>query len=279
MKRFLFFLFLPFACAAQGVKLAQYDVFLKKQRIEMEPLTLLSSPSKLTLTFSSLAPDLFVELKGAGWGATTVDEGNELLFLFANDSSVTVTSTGLQTFEPGVPQSTYKHRYRITEAALQALARNELVGLRKFSFKESSEVRIPKEYASKLQKASALFLKELKNETKVKFLQQINAKDVAGHIGDSVQFCSKTYNYRYNAASNNGVAVLELQADFSEPIVNVIIGPEDRLKFGDAPEKNFLNQDVCVTGVLELRDDTPSVVVRNKEQLKLKSSTSETTTR
>ena len=51
MKRVLFFLFLPFACAAQGVKLAQYDAFLKKQRIEMEPVTLLSSSTKLTLTF------------------------------------------------------------------------------------------------------------------------------------------------------------------------------------------------------------------------------------
>ena len=224
-------------------------------------------------------PDLFVDVKGAGWGATTIDEGDKLVFLFANDSSVAVTSTGLQTFEPGIPQSTYKHRYRITEAALQALARNGLVGLRKFSFKESSEVRIPKESAARLQKPSALFLAELKKPGKMKPLQQINAKDVAGHIGDSVQFCSRTYNSRYNATSGNGPAVLELQADFSEPIVNVIILPEDRAKFGDAPETFFLNKDVCVSGVLELRDDTPSVIVRSKEQLRIKSSTPETNTR
>ena len=243
LKRVVFFLLLPFACAAQSVKLAQYDAFIKRQRIEMEPVALLSSSTdKLTLAFLSLAPDLFVELKGAGWGATTVDEGDELLFLFANDSSVTAASTGLQTFEPGIPQSTYRHRYRITQAALQALARNPVTGLRKFSFKESSSVRIPKEFAARLQKTSALFLTELKNESTVKSLRQISAKDVALHIGDSVQFCSRTYNSRYNAALNNGLLVLELQADFSEPIVNVIIRPEDRLKFGNAPEMLFFEQ-------------------------------------
>ena len=279
MKRFLFFLFLPFACPAQGVKLAQYDVFIKKQRIEMEPVTLLSSPDKLTVTFLSLAPELFVELKGAGWGATTIDEGDELLFLFANDSAVSATSTGLQTFEPGIPQSTYRHRYRISPAALQALARNPVTGLRKFSFKESSSVRIPKEQAARLQKSGALFLAELKNEKKSGSLRQISAKDVALHIGDSVQFCSRTYNSRPAVHANGAATVLELQADFSEPIVNVIIPPEDRVKFGDVPETFFLNKDVCVSGVLELRDDTPSVVVRSKEQLKLKSPIAETTAR
>jgi hypothetical protein len=162
MKRLAIFLFLPLACTAQGVRLAQYDVFLKKQRIELDPVTLLSTSSaKLTVTFSSVAPALFVQLRGAGWGATTIDEGDGFVFHFTDDSAV-VKSTGLQTFEPGIPQSTYKHQYQITEEGVQALARNEVTSLRKYSFKESSDVRIPKELGAKLQKSAALFLVELR---------------------------------------------------------------------------------------------------------------------
>jgi hypothetical protein len=70
-----------------------------------------------------------------------------------------------------------------------------------------------------------------------------------------------------------------MQANFSEPIVNVIILQQDRLNFGDAPEKDFLNKDVCVTGVLVLRNDTPTLIVHNKGQLKMKDAAATETTR
>ena len=135
MKWLLFLLCLPCTCLAQGVKLASYDVFVKKHRIEMEPVSLLQMPAaKLPVTFSAVAADLFVQFTGAGWGAITVDDGNDLVFQFANDSTVTVKADGLQTFEPGIPQSTYKHRYRILQADVAMLARNEITGLSKYSF-------------------------------------------------------------------------------------------------------------------------------------------------
>lgn len=271
MKWVVLFLFLPFACAAQGLKLNQYDVFLKQQRIELEPVTLLSSSStKLSVTFSSIASNFFVQVSGAGWGAVTVDEGDELRFLLSNDSTVTAKSIGLQTFEPGIPQSTYKHVYRTTDAALQALARYEVVSLRKASFKESSELRIPREAASKLQKPAALLLTEHKKASSTMRLKQINGREVAEHIGDSVQFCSKVYNTRYNATADGGQTTLQLQSGYSDPIVDVVIMPEDRSKFDNAPDAAFLNKEVCVNGVLVLRNDTPTLLIKNKGQLKLK---------
>ena len=270
MKWLLFLWLLPFAGASQGVRLARYDVFVKKQRVEMEPVLLLSSgESKLTVTFSAVGADLFVQFNGAGWGAVTIDDGNELLFRFANDSAVTVTADGLQTFEPGIPQSTYRHRYRIAQEGVEALSRNELANLRKYSFKEAADLRLPKDAGAKLQKQSASFLKELSKVATIIPLKRISAKAVLEHIGDSVQFCSKVYNVRSALVSEEKGTVLSLQAAYNEPVVNVLIREEDLVKFGANAEEIFAEKEVCISGVLVLQDNVPTITVRQKEQLKM----------
>lgn len=267
MKWVLILVFLPFCAAAQGVKLARYDAFLKKHRIEMEPVALLSSSNAtLSVTFSSVASDLFIQLKGSGWGATTIDDGEELVFRFTNDSTVAVKSVALQTFEPGVPQSTYKHQYRIASAGLLALSRFELAGIRKYSFKEASDIAVPKESSTKLQKSAFAFLVELSKAATVKTVLKIEAKDVYSHIGDSVSFCSKVYRSR-SASAENRFMVLETQQDFSSPIVHLLIAEEDRSRFGDDLDKALLNKDVCVSGTVALRNNVPSIIVRKKEQI------------
>lgn len=270
MKRLVVVFFFPLFCCAQGVKLVRYDAFVKKQRVEMEPVSLLSTPAaKISVTFSAVGADLFVLFSGAGWGAVTVDEGNELLFRFANDSTVSLTADGLQTFEPGVPQSTYRHRYRIRPEGVEALARNELASLRKYSFKEAADLRLPKEAGSKLQKQSAAFLAELKKASSLVPLKRIAAKDVLAHVGDSVQFCSKVYNVRSTSATEEKVTVLNLQANYSEPIVNLLIPDEDVAKFGASGEAAFANKEVCVSGLLLMQNNVPTIILHRKEQLKL----------
>lgn len=271
MKWVVIFLLVPFVCAAQGVKLSRYDNFIKKHRIEMEPTTLLaSSDAKLTVTFFSVAADLFLQLKGAGWGATTVDDGNELVFRFANDSSVTVTADGLQTFEPGIPLSTYKHRYRISAQAVQALARQDLNALRKFSFKEATDMRVPRETAVRLQKAASLFLAELNKAAATKPLMPIWVNDVYDHNGDSVQFCSKVYRVA-QSKTDSRFTELHLQSNFSQPVVKLLITAGALPT--ESPEAAFLDKEICVSGVVNLRDNVPTVVVWEKKQLRIKMET------
>src|SRR6476661_331598 len=86
----LLFLF-PLSLFSQEVKTNEYDRFLKKQRIEMQalPVTGLPAKTKLSLSLSALGSSLFLNLNGSGWGASTIDAGNELILLFSNDSTVT----------------------------------------------------------------------------------------------------------------------------------------------------------------------------------------------
>ncbi|MDQ6609398.1 MAG: energy transducer TonB [Bacteroidota bacterium] len=267
----LLFVF-PLFCFSQNVRVNVYDKFIKKQRIELEPVTIpLPGHGKLNISFTSIASTLYVQLSGSGWGASTIDEGNDLVFLFSNDSTVTAKSTGLQSFEPGKLQSTYSHQYLITKNGVEALSHFDLIGLRKYSFKDFTDISIPRINIPKIQKLSSLFLDELKKGNVSKSVSLINLKDIAGHVGDSVQFCTKIYNARYFETSINKPTVLDLQTDFADPLVNVVILDADRKNFNNVPEKLYIDKEVCISGLVALRNNTPYILLHDKAQIKLRS--------
>ncbi len=268
----LLFLF-PFTLLSQEVKTNEYDRFLKKQRIEMQPLPVAGLPpkTKLSISLSALGSSLYMNLNGSGWGASTIDAGNELILLFSNDSTVTLHATGLQSFEPGLVQNTYDHRYALNAAALSALSRLELAGIRKYSFNSFSDLAIPKENSEKVKKASEMLMTEWQKNNLAQTVLPINLGDIRGHIGDSVTFCSHVYQTRYFRGSENGPTLLNLQAHFSDPAVNVLILEPDRPRFNNVPEKRYVDKDVCISGLVEMKDNTPTLIIHSKEQIRLTS--------
>lgn len=268
---FLFYLFCTGA-AAQGVKTNEYDQFLKKQRIEWTPLVLsgVGGQTRLSLSLSAEGTALFLTLDGAGWGAGTVDAGNELILLFANDSTATLKATSLQSFEPGLLQNSYHHKYAIPADGLRALEQYELTGMRKYSFASFSDLKIPKENRVPLKEMALGFAAELQQQKPVKTLQSISLKEIRNHIGDSVRFCTKVYNTRHFQSSSGGPTLLDVQADFSDPLANVVILENDRSQFNNVPELRYRQKEVCIAGRVEMLNSIPTVVLRKKEQIVLK---------
>lgn len=269
----LLVLLVPFFGLTQGVKANLFDKFLKKQRVEMEPVVIsgLSGNNRLSLAFSAVASTLYLNLSGAGWGASTVDKDNELVLLLANDSALHLKATSLQSFEPGLMQNVYRHQYYLTFHDLDLLSRIDLVGLRKYSFDAYSDLSLTKENYAGIKKMSELFLQELKKAKIDDAVKQIDIREIRNYIGDSVAFCSKVFRTRYFQGSEGGPTLLDVQADFADPFVNVVILEKDRSTFSNAPEKIFLNKDVCISGVVRLRNNLPYLEIRRKDQIRLTS--------
>ncbi|MDQ3277067.1 MAG: hypothetical protein M3Q06_01995, partial [Bacteroidota bacterium] len=274
---FVLTLCLPFIGFSQGVKTNQFDKFLKKQRIEIEPVPITGLPEKdkLSFDFTAIAADLFLNLSGTGWGATTVDKENALVLLFSNDSSLSLKAAALQSFEPGLAESAYRHRYNLTLQQLSALSRFDLIGLRKYSFDTYNELSLPAQNRDAIKRASALFLSELKKANITSSVREISVKDIRNYIGDSVSFCSQVFRTRFFKESEEGPTLLDVQANFSDPFVNVVILEKDRSKFNNAPEDVFLNKNVCISGVVGLRNNIPYLVVQNKDQIRMNSQLAE----
>lgn len=260
--------FLPVVCFAQKVRVNEYDKFVKQTRIELEPFTILSSEkSNVSLAFNSLGNGMYVQFSGFGWGASTVDAGHEIIFLFSNDSTATARSTGLQSYDVMSTRNNYKHKYAVLLSTLEALSKYELVGIRKYSFNDYSDMKVPKDCAAKIKKSTMLFVEELKKSNVIRTLKQINVKDIAKHIGDSVIFSAKIFNTRYFEASENAPTLLDINNSYGLPLVNIVIWRQDRKNFTDAPEILYNNREVRISGVVQLYNNLPQIVISKKQQV------------
>ncbi len=263
----------PLLGLSQKISESGYDKFLKKHRVATEALPVegLTGNNRLALAFSAIGENLFLTISGTGWGTATIDKADELRLRFSNDSVITLASTSLQGFEPGAAGNAYRHQYALAPAQLEAFAKASLAGLRKQSFSAFSDLSLPPQNATRLAALGALFLSEIKRAGLYRPFRQITLRQIPGHIGDSVQFCGKVYKTRYFQESAGGPTLLDVQADFSDPFVNVVILQKDRDQFGGAPEKKYIGREVCISGVLSLRNNLPYLELRHRGQLTVKS--------
>jgi TonB family protein len=131
--------------------------------MESFPVNLKSAPGiKMDVSLRSSGTSFFVELRGSGIGANTVDIDDQVIFLLENDSTVTVKSRTAQTYDYSKSTNTYKHEYWISLKDLEYLSKHNLQALRKYSSNKFDDIYLGEENADKVKALSALFINELK---------------------------------------------------------------------------------------------------------------------
>lgn len=257
---------------AQKVKVNEYDRFTKQRRIELDPIRIYSADkSAVNLSYNSFGSNLFLQVNGVGWGASAIDEGQKLIFLFSNDSTVTVSSTAVQTAEVNASyQLAYNHSYYARMSDVRLLSEYDVVGIRKYGLGDHADIKLSKETSQKIKSLSRLFLSELKSANIFGTIQDIDIRDIARHIGDSVRFCTKVYNTRYFESVANRPTVLDVNNSYANQ-TNVVIWEQDRKNFPSAPEMLYKDKEVCITGVVQSLNNMPQIVIRNRDQITLKS--------
>lgn len=264
--------FLPLLGLCQKLKINEYDKFIKQRRVEVEPVLLLSAgKANVSMSFAATGSSLYFLLSGTGWGASAIDSGNEVIFLLSNDSTVALKSTGLQTCEITASGSSYKHKYFISADDLKLLSQYDLVGLRKYSFRDYNDLIVAKPQADKIKKLSALFTDELKKARIIQTLKRIELKDISKHVGDSVQFCSKVYGIRNFESEGGPLTLLDVNSTYGAQSVGVVIRAADRQNFLNRPEDLYKDKEVCISGLVQLYNNIPQIVISRKEQIKVKS--------
>lgn len=273
MKILMFLVALvPSLSFAQTVKVNEYDKFTKQRRIELQPIRIYSSGNgNVNLAFTSFGSMLNVQLKGVGWGASAIDEGQKLVFLFSNDSTVAVTSAAVQTAEVNdAYQLAYSHNYFARMSDIRLLSEYNVVGIRKYGLGDHADIKVSRDNSQKIKALSKLFLSELKSANIMGTIQEIDIRDVAKHIGDSVRFCTKVYNTRYFETVVNRPTILDVNNSYVSQL-NVIIWEQDRKNFQTAPELLYNQKDVCISGVVQASNNMPQIIIRNRDQITMKS--------
>ena len=97
----------------------------------------------------------------------------------------------------------------------------------------------------------------------------VKLEDAAKHVGDSVIVCGKVADAAFVESMENSPTFLNLGAPYPNQLLNLVIWKDQRDQYDPAPEKFYVNKNVCVTGKIEIINDLPQIVIYNKRQLKI----------
>jgi TonB family protein len=154
---------LPLAGLTQKILIDQQDSVANQRRIELAPLKLVStSKTKLNFSIGALGSSVYIRLTGSGAGTNIVNLGDKLLMYLENDTTLTVLSPKLQTYDVEEITTTYDHRYTISPAALVRLSKNNLKGIRKYHSDGYNDVTVSNQNGRQVKSFSAFLLEELK---------------------------------------------------------------------------------------------------------------------
>ena len=100
--------------------------------------------------------------------------------------------------------------------------------------------------------------------------QEIKMEDLSKHVGDSVTVCTKIYGGIFLDRSKGTPTLLNAGASFPNSPLTIVIGPEARKTFKEAPEVFYKEKNVCITGKVILYKEKPEIVVYDENQIILK---------
>ena len=97
--------------------------------------------------------------------------------------------------------------------------------------------------------------------------KSVTTAEVASQAGVNVKVCGMVADARYLGDSNKKLTFLNFTKPYPDHDFTVIILPENRTKFAEAPELMFKGKKVCVTGVVRIMRGKAEIEVTDPAQI------------
>jgi len=94
----------------------------------------------------------------------------------------------------------------------------------------------------------------------------ISPYEARNHVGEFSKVCGQVASARFALRTRGAPTFLNLDRPYPNQIFTALIWVEDRSKFG-SPEERYANQEICVSGVIQLHRGVPEVILRNPSQV------------
>jgi len=96
---------------------------------------------------------------------------------------------------------------------------------------------------------------------------QLTAAEAKAHVGEQATVCGLVKSARWASASNRKPTFLNLDEAYPKQVFTVVIFEDHRAKFTPAPEDQFKDKRICVSGKIEEFRGTPEIVVTAPSQI------------
>lgn len=97
---------------------------------------------------------------------------------------------------------------------------------------------------------------------------EINAQQVAQHIGDSVKVCDIILEGKYLYEAKDEPTQLYMGSRQPYPIFTIVIPTAVRMGFKYDPEKKLVNKHVCVTGRITKFEGRPAIYLSDENSIR-----------
>jgi hypothetical protein len=158
----LAFVFSVLAASSQKLKVNEYDKFTKQKRLQTELVALKGKLSEgISIYLRTVDSSFFVYLEGYGSGVGVIGLDEKVIFLLDDQSTVTIYSIGIQSYEVTRNGNYYEHQYRTSRSDIETLSKHKVTSIRKYSTKDYADIDIPEKNQDKVMKLVLLILSEL----------------------------------------------------------------------------------------------------------------------
>ena len=96
---------------------------------------------------------------------------------------------------------------------------------------------------------------------------RIRAAEAAQHVGELAEVCGRVASTAHIAAVKGQPTFLNMERPYPDQPFNVVIWESARARFDAPPERAFDGKNICVTGLIEIYDGKPQIVVTDPKQI------------
>jgi len=98
--------------------------------------------------------------------------------------------------------------------------------------------------------------------------KKLTAAEAKEHFGESATVCGAVVSTRYADSTKGQPTFLNLDKPYPNQVFTVVIWGSNRSKF-KAPEEDYKDKKVCVTGKITAYDGLPEIVAADPKQIRI----------
>ena len=114
---------------------------------------------------------------------------------------------------------------------------------------------------------SRVFQPDSSNEETAEPEIRINASLASEYVGRAAEVCGPVASVSYNPQIDGKPTFINFGHPHPDQYFTAVIWGRNRSKWDVPPEQQYQNQRICVSGVIEMHEDTPQIIVEDPGQV------------
>lgn len=98
----------------------------------------------------------------------------------------------------------------------------------------------------------------------------VSSQEATEHIGARVEVCGEVVEVVWARGIGGRPTFINFGDDHPNQHFTALIWGEDRAAWTVAPEEQYADREICVTGTIEMHEGTPQIIVSSPQQIQLR---------